>query len=482
MPSEIKNAKNFRILSFIAFLASLLVGMRTAFPDGMDTQFSGVGFLAPSAELIQSLGLSDPGNYMRVAVDLQDLQLSEENEWILNLWPPGMPFYLGILTRFSFNSNPTLFALSLFLIFWSLIYVTLLMKLIRMRRYLLSIAFTYVWLFSPLLTGYNTDYGVLASDGISSVLMAFAILILFKVLLPVYSTHKSSFFWPIFLGFLLATAAHFRMVWFFSILLGLTFSLIISVLRQLLRRKRCTLKSKREFAHSMTLYLLTVVSFLLCLIPWTLIAETKLHPGNYNWSNADYVWAQRWMNDQYLIDNGANFLVEGNANWSCEIAIAKCQDIYDQESRAGTYYSGFGPNSFADFRREALVSAADNPFSWMSLMTAKLLETWYTSPGASIGSAPNPIGGTLTLFTYLLSLVLLLKFLARTNSPFAYFLVLLQLGTVAILFLAQFESRYLIAAQVLGIVVSIKLLETFQTEKDTVTMAESNKFRLYPHV
>jgi hypothetical protein len=432
---------------------------------GLETKFFGsVDLNASNNILIAGLGLSDTGNYMRVAVDVQDLTISQENKWIIGLWPPGMPGYLAFLTFISGGGNPTAIATLVFISLWSLLYAILVSILISKKFLLIALGFSYIWLFSPLLTGYNTDYGVLASDGISSIIMAFAVIIVFKL----FSVHQSSSSKVIvlstLLGFTLATAAHFRLVWTFSILAGIILSYMFYFLanRLLSYSKSGNLASKRKdllFPFSITSFV-----FVLLLIPWTLIAEAKIHPGSYNWSNGDYVWAQRWMSDQYLIDGGASFLVEGEANWSCEIDKEQCAEITQAEISAGTFYSGNGPYSYAEFRNRALISAVENPMHWLKIMTSKLLETWLTMPGAPIGSAPNLLGGVLTILAYLASLFYLLRDFLRANNIFALFLFFVSTITVAVLYLEHFESRYMIPTQVLALVILVFYLR--ETAKD----------------
>ena len=449
-----KHTKN--LILFLYFIFAFIIAYRTAFPLGFETKFFGsIDLNASNDILIEGLGLSDPGNYMRVAVDVQDLTISLENKWILGLWPPGMPGYLAFLTFISGGGNPTAIATLVFITLWSVLYAILVSVLISKRFILLTLGFSYIWLFSPLLTGYNTDYGVLSSDGISSIIMAFAVIIAFKL----FSVHQSSSSKVIvlstLLGFTLAIAAHFRMVWTFSIFAAIFFSYVLYFLIGLLIRysKLGNLTSKRT--DLLFPFSITSVVFVLLLIPWTLVAEAKIHPGNYNWSNGNYVWAQRWMSDQYLLDGGASFLVEGNANWSCEIDKEQCAEISQVEISAGSFYSGSGPFSHAELRNRALMSAVENPLHWLKIMTSKLVETWVTIPGAPIGSAPNLLGGTLTILAYLTSLFYLLRSILSTNNIFALFLFFTSTFTVAILYLEHFESRYLIPTQTLALVILV---------------------------
>ncbi len=452
------SSSNLYLLIFLIF--GFVVSCRTAFPLGFDTKFFGISLDATSTELISSLGLSDPGNYMRVAVDLQDLTLSAENSWILNLWPPGMPLYLTVLTFISGNGNPTAIATLIFISLWSVLYAILMNILISKRYFFLSVVFSYLWLFSPLLTGYNTDYGLLASDGISSVIMAFVVILMFRLMSKRIPMTQNMFVLSVVIGFIWAIAAHFRMVWTFAIFASIVFSYFLFFLGTQIRRR--SNNQNLDLQQSNVLFLFSIASlvFVILLIPWTLIGEAKLHPGNYNWSNGNYVWAQRWMSDQYLTDGGAGFLVEGNANWSCEIDKIQCNEIANAEIAAGTFYSGYGPYSHSELRNRALLSAIESPLHWLKIMTTKLFETWVTIPGASIGSAPNLLGGILTIFAYIASLFFLIRNVITTNNIFALFMFFISTFAIAILYLEHFESRYLIPTQVLGIVILICYLDT----------------------
>lgn len=445
-----------KLILSLCFIFAFIISYRTAFPLGFETKFFGsIDLNASNDTLIEGLGLLDTGNYMRVAVDVQDLTISQENKWILGLWPPGMPGYLAFLTFISGGGNPTTIATLVFISLWSLLYAILVSILISKKFMLLALGFSYLWLFSPLLTGYNTNYGVLASDGISSIIMVFAVIIVFKL----FSVHQSSsskvIVFSTLLGFALAIAAHFRLVWTFSIFTAIIFSFVFYFLANRLLSYSKSRNSTSERRDLLLPFSITSIVFVLLLIPWTLVAEAKIRPGNYNWAVGDYVWAQRWMSDQYLLDNGASFLVEGNANWSCEIDKEQCAEIAQAEISAGTFYSGDGWYTYAEFRQLALISAVENPLHWLKIMTSKLVETWVTIPGEPIGSAPNLFGGVLTILAYFASIFYLLRDILRTNNIFALFLFFVSIFTVAILYLEHFESRYLIPAQVLGIVILI---------------------------
>ena len=66
-----------KLILFFYFVFALTISYRTAFPMGLETKFFGsVDLNASNNILIAGLGLSDTGNYMRVAVDVQDLTIS----------------------------------------------------------------------------------------------------------------------------------------------------------------------------------------------------------------------------------------------------------------------------------------------------------------------------------------------------------------------------------------------------------------------
>jgi hypothetical protein len=380
------------------------------------------------SEFITFYGTSDAGSYLRLASDISNLRVSQDNIWILNLWPPGM----SILDSLAIALPGSLF-------FWMIVMnvlimalpIAVLLSMVRSRVDLWwAIGISLVFVFQPNKSWVLTE-GLFMSDGVGSHFFLTGLILCIKGLVEhrdVNQRDKTQKYF-ILAGVTFSLSLHFRFGLFPSVGVLVFLALIgiaLSFTRRSLKTRFLDLK-KPMVSFLMSLFLVSA--------PWTLFVATILHPGNLSWSTGDYQWAQRWMTDNYLLEGNAGWLVTGGANWACEVSPQRC------EALQGLVTSGDGSH-FGTLRQSAIETAILNPIDLFILKTGPLSEaTWLTS-GAQLTGAASLV--QLAGFGLILGFLVISFFVfTRIHHP-AWIAVVVVFGYLATLVIAHVESRYMI--------------------------------------
>jgi len=426
-------------------------------PNGLDTPYLGVTVSASPQQLLNVLGSSDPGNYLRGAIDLQDLQISTDNRWIFYLWPPGQMLLLALIINFGFP--PVFTLLIIFAMLWSIIGAAILLKALQGKFwYLVLPSVSILWFTDSPFVGWNQSYGAIGTDGIGT-----AVICLLFVYLSVLwnKVQLGSSFNPWISGFIVAASlsflSHLRIIFLFSIV----FSFVLILLKKIVELGYARLNPPRwqirnldafnvQSIQKSKLLLVILISFSVSLVPFTVFKYQKT--SSFSWSNSDYQWAQRWMTDAYLNKNNAGFLVEGGANWACEIDPVKCREIQKSELLTDNPYSGFNRYDYQEFRNLAFISIVNHPLDFLKNRVSLVGKSFTSDAGAPVGSNGNFYRGIIFLVMYLYLVVRGIRRFLHLND-FELFTLFMMVGLLAPLFVAHFETRYLIPVQALTIVV-----------------------------
>jgi hypothetical protein len=445
------STRNRVLLVVVTFLASLAYELWRALPQGFDTLFFGHPVTASVSQLIPALGGSDAGSYLGAALDLQDGSISPKYAWVLNLWPPGMPYILALMIKLGGGASPVLPMVILLCILWSVVLATLAGILLPRHGYLTFTVFTVFWLLSPIFTAWTIHGGVLGSDGLATALGTLVAIGLVWATLAGPSRRPR---WLLYvgLGTGLAALAYLRIMWFYAVPAALGVVALFAVVRMivLLIRRRFTqiAGERRRYIEWAALG----ATFLALCIPWTIYGETTLHPGSYSWSQGDYQWSQEWMTDGYLKSIGGGFLAEGGANWPCHLDPHQCTVIAAQEFASTTPYGGEAPNTFIKFEHDSIKVAIAQPGPFIVDRSAVMLRAWLSAPGAPVGTMDNLVYGVLTLVAFFAALVVLAwQSLKQRVAALVIFLIIG--ANVGIVWLTHFETRYMVPVQAMSLVV-----------------------------
>ncbi|HWL00885.1 MAG TPA: hypothetical protein VNQ52_00775 [Microbacteriaceae bacterium] len=442
--------------ALLAFSGSLLIYLAVAFPRLGETQFYGLGIDASVPHLIATLGGSDAGSYTTIAYDFLDGRIEDQNRWILNLWPPGVPFLLWFIMLVNDGTLPIVPFVVITGVVWSAALALLAWLLIHRRAFMVLGLFSLAWLLTPLLTGWIVQGGAISSDGISAALTAVLALGLLLIGEPEFDSvrglRRHLYFGA--LGLLLGVLCLFRVTWLFAILASagaLVLYLSIRAIVRVVRRHRHTDSAPKPLARTLP-WIAAAVGFAIVVVPWTGVVGRVVHPGNYSWSQGDYQLAQAWMTDERLAELNADFLIDGEVNYACKLDPVQCAEIEATESAMEVPYGGLGANSFADFGKRAVLTALANPIPFVGARSATTFVTWMSTPGERVGAWSNVPFGIVSLIAFLSSLVLLVWQSARGRSA-AFFLLMLTGANLGLIWLSHFETRYLLPLQVIGLVV-----------------------------
>ena len=440
-------------ITWIFFLLILL----NLLPNGLETPYLGVTVSASPQELLPVLGFSDSGNYLRGAIDLQDLVIGADNRWIFNLWPPGQMLLLAIVIKLGLP--PVLTMMIVFAFLWSVIGAVIFLKAFSTKIWYALVPFVLIlWFTDSPFVGWNQSEGALGTDGIGAAVLCL-LFIYFSILWRkvIQGTVLNPWISGLAVSATLSFLSHLRIIFLFSIIFSFILVMAMRIVKQLpknvskWRKENPSLdKFRLHVTQKTKLLVIIAMTFSLSLVPFTLFKSQMT--DSISWSNSDYQWAQRWMTDEYLTKNNAGFLVDGGANWACEIDPARCEVIQKSELRAQNPYSGFNSYDFTDFRNLAFISIFRNPVGFLENRITGLGKAFTGDAGTAVGSNSNFLRGVIFLLMYIYLLARGITKLRRLDE-FELFTLLMLVGLVAPLFVAHFETRYLMPAQAFTLVV-----------------------------
>jgi hypothetical protein len=433
-------------------MGSFVLLITRALPDGLNTQILGNSLFENSINIVPSLGMADSAWYLTAALDLRDFKIETQNSWIFNLWPPGMIIYYYFLDAVTFGSGVIFLHLVILSFLWSLNYTLFSNYLIDHKANLSFIAFTFLWIFSPLVNYWKSEVGFFTADVLA---LNISTLLLIKVFIsrPINSMNKRKFFiFSLTIVVLLSFLSHLRIIWMVTILIMITLGWIFVLIDLVLNKSKNRYIVDPVSTHlSFKSYGLIFLVFIFSLLPWTLLAEKHVRPGTYSWiKGGDYSYAQRWMPSQYLSDNGATFLIEGGANWACIINNEMCSQIFVSESNSANPYSGQNL-SYIEFRDLAFSQIKQKPIDFFKFKYRITVDAWLTNPGDKVGGN-RVIFGMITLAG--LAVALIITILRRPKNLLlilvAFLTHLVYLGSIVI---NHFETRYLLPLHAFSIIV-----------------------------
>jgi hypothetical protein len=352
--------------SFLFVLIMLLLAI-SAYPNSSST-YSGYQLSTTASEISRSPGLDDITGYISVGADVSDDgKVSSENSWRVRLFGPGMFYFYGlIISLFGLNTPLPIIILVLSIVAWSAIlfrYVSVLRKHsgVQITTVWLSVIIFCSWFSSGLLTE-----NLLGADNLSFMVFSFAILLTFN------SNKTIPAFIPgVLLGLLTLTSARYYAVLLFGscYFIGL---LIVKSTRAILHTHNWSFLNSNVFRR----FLLIILCAFLTGMPWRIISSINVGPGEYSIRGSAYYWNQRWMPDQWMIENGLQFLYDGGANSACDIDPTLCNNLYKYEILKGSEYNGAGYSN-EQFKDLAINTYKDHPIAFLNNRFQNFVNSWF---------------------------------------------------------------------------------------------------------
>lgn len=390
-------------------------------------------------DLINSLGGVDAANYLRIGKDISDGVLSNENIWILNLWPPGMPVLYTVLIAIPGSVVVKMVIFSS--LFWALAGAFSLSLITPSRSKLATIGFLVFWLLISNPYAWTLGNGIMFSDGLGAALLIVFVNLIFLINKKLNTEgnyfNKRIVILSLLAGLSLGLSLTFRWAFVVSVALVSIFSLLCSVYFLLkLSIKHFIGPSGQEQKNYFTVLITISLGIFLAVLPWTIVTQFKLHPGNPTWSMGDYQWGQRWLTDIQLSQANAGFLVEGNANWACEISPEQCIELNK------IALSGDG-SKYTYLRDEAIKAAIAHPVEYIANRSEVLFRAYFSSPNSKVGSFDS-IGYGIVNSLISFSFVFLAIISWKKYKLYVLMATITISGLLIALGIAHVENRYLI--------------------------------------
>jgi hypothetical protein len=450
------NDKN-RTRTTLEWLLYLVVLWVIAFPNGRGTLFSGLSIYDNPREVVEKFGYADVASYVRGGIDLaDDWKMSEENFWLLRLWPPGQFYLIALLIAiFGTNVSIVLSMAALILPLWATVLVVARRLIADELNQRTSIYFVLAAFALSPISGGLIGNGLPISDSVGT---AFASMSLLCVVAGLSTVSARARFARCFLsGSLLGIAAYIRNS-FELVGLALTGLLIFVValiaLAMILKRLFSRFTSVPTIIRMAVMPLVAfVLAFHALTIPWRLVAAQTIKHSDYSWSVADEIyWEQRWMPNQVFEEKGFGWLKTGAANSACRIDLEKCQRILEHEMATGAPYSGAG-YSQAEFRKMAIETYKSRPIALAIDRSGIFLKSWF---GFGEGRSPMLLFAHLfSLACFVLTTVASLLLILRKTQILRSLIFLVSVAALAAPFLIMhIEYRYLDPIKVYSILLA----------------------------
>jgi len=430
-------ARNFTVLMIFVFVfVFALFRCWIAFTTGQYGVNTSMQFL----QARHTLAGLDAGSYLQGAISLHDSSFrNSANQFIWQLWPPGLPLYEALLIFvFGLGAKP----LVLLSVTAALLLATSTMLLwiesIKLRRKRFSLILLLVLLLSSVVQGWLLDQGIMYAEGIFVFL-----LILSSISLARFeSTGKTRFFYES--SFLVGLAAYFRAVGFTCIEVIFLAALLVSGIGFVLKFRKPH-PARRVLRLALDLFKYGGVAFAVTL-PWSLFRASWLKLNPVQWViTGDSTWKLAWQSDADLDKSGWG-ITKGIDNWACHLDQIKCKILSTTKN----------PQYFSDSIR--VIFRHPIEFLWMRATAFwdywTLNGRWLYPPQNRLPVAFAYFEGSVFLLLVIAALFLLLTSLTR----YPYFSIItlsLILGSTLPLFVFHLESRYFIPLKILAIIVVI---------------------------
>ena len=412
----------------------------------------------------QTLGGLDAGSYLQGAMSLHDSSFrNTTNQFIWELWPPGLPLFEAILILvFGLGAKP----LILLAITDSLLLATSTALLWVESSYLRRKKFTFIlltlFLLSSLVQGWLLDQGIMYAEGFFVFLLTMSTINLAKF----EKTKNYRYLYQS--GVLLGMAAYFRAVGFTCIEIIFLGALAMTGIA-LVSKSRKKESSKTHFRLAIDLLKYGLVALVVTL-PWSLFRATWLHLNPVQWVvTGDSTWKVAWQTDSQLDKSGLG-ITKGIDNWACHLDQIKCNLL--SSAKNPQYFS------------QAIHVIINHPFDFLWMRITAFWHYWSLN-GRWLYPQQNHLPVAFAYLEGLTSLLIVfvavfLLFCSLSKKPhFAILSICTIFGTTLPLLVFHLESRYFIPIKVLAVAILIlhpKAPNTLMRmkKKTSTTLAISN--------
>lgn len=316
--------------------------------------------LAATAEdFIQQFPNYDISHQLKFAVDyVRDGSVAD---WVLNLWPPGMPVLYSLILQLSGSDHFPLKIITLSALLYSLASYFVYRSIAPVRfspTALLASIFPLVY--ASFKNSIILDMGLFSSDFFCFALLAILLSLLFRV-------EDRSFIRLAQMAIIFAALAYFRSFYFIFIKLltvvSLFFLVTWAVYAASNRGWRATIQNFVQCKAATTVGMVLLLTWVL-LLPWKVYLE--VNEKNFEWTVTDQVWAAQWRNDL------PPFLV--GMNTPCILENDICEQLMPFQY-PDTWAT---PKLGSDFyKRLSIATFVSSPIKWYGEKTKVFNNLWF---------------------------------------------------------------------------------------------------------
>lgn len=405
-------------------------------------------FNASANWLITPSEMGDPTSFVKAAMDIVNHGwITQENDWIFSLWPPGFMILEAFFIRlFGADSPLTVYLQLATCSIFSFLFTTYYFY-VRKKFALSRAAFWYpliLFLFPVSRVFLLQQVGISLGETFSIAFFLSGILVLIEGL------DSEKYSKPLISGIFFGLAAYFRSQ-FELIILGMTgwgviffFLLKFNILNKFVDKLNLVESLKKIFVALLLAHLI--------MLPWRIYH--KVHLNTFMWvvtSEITFGNSVRTAEDLHKMSGG--FVAEGGGNLTCELAPSTCND-------------------FANAKKHFISTFLKYPFKWYEAKLKIIGKYWFSSV-KNWGSVINPP----TVVDYLLNSILLLahifiivllflkKIRSQKNWPVLAWLSVSLYSVYFVIFtVQQFEVRYFYFPKIAGIFILLLLMPMYKIE------------------
>ena len=345
------------------FLA--LIIFLSLFPVGTESVHFNVKLSDSTSKMSETFGYSDAGSYLKAALELSSLnQLTSNQHWVINLWPPGMLLLDAFLVRV-FNDGFGIALAMLTSIVWFCLLYAFSLKVRQKFGFLVALLSTSLLAISPALQSWVIGSGIYYAEGFSIAALIAGLIFLLKSSVEFDIPIRIAY--GVTSGCLFAIAAYFRTT-FFTIQFGLLSSIVLAmmILLYLGFTSQNRLKIPKIFDGVVSL-LSAWVAMVSLMEPWLQYKQSLY--GSRGWSATGDgffrgVFVERESQPSFLSGVG----------WGCEINPEFCQVVQEYQMNSGQ------PYPFDELRSQVFLTALANPIDYLGDRLHFILLNWNSSP------------------------------------------------------------------------------------------------------
>jgi hypothetical protein len=358
---------------------------------------------------------ADYSQYAKLALDYYQFgSATENNTWIANNWPPGVPmiFYIS-LVLFGIKGSILLFPFLLNSFLWSLCFYLFITSLISKEiKNNLIIFLLIIFLFNSYLFKYFFfAYGIVESNGWGSVFFVLGLLLLFNNIKNKNFEKNINKFGEIIL---ISSLFFFSTLFRLNIDILIYFIIFFFLIKIFFNYLLLVFFNKKYFKFSFKKFPIDFLILKVFLLTLLISIPLKIHSRSLLNSKSSMAAHVNWMPSKILNETGGGYAVEGGGNLACILNPILCEKLssvqleYDRKNNIlgdnRVYFNHYWPQEF--YFAITLSEFIKQPLKWFYIKWIKVFPNYWFNNGLAAGAS-----GDYNLFDKFLDFTILIMLL-----------------------------------------------------------------------